>query len=155
MLIKPKRIEITSHVGGEETKVAYNIGRYDGFYGLELVEYATDILKSGLNILKNTKKGLMCECLEKMGKFIEAVVTDDHGEERLILLDNRTLLSAYMPDVEVSMKLMMEVHDYNTFFLNSANLLKQSVGWMGRVEELIVETLERSLHSSSQVDTQH
>lgn len=153
MLIKPKEIEIKSNVGGEEEIYTYRIGRYNGLDGLEFVEYATDIVKSGLNF-NGTTKGLLKECLIKMGRFIEAVIKSDTEDDRYILLDNATVLGAYLPDAETSMQLMKELHDYNSFFLNTENLSIQSASWMDRIEELIVETLERSPLFSSQEDTQ-
>lgn len=140
MLIKPERITIKTYVAGQEENYMFRIGRYDGLNGLELIEYATDILKNGLN-LTNSTRGLLKECMIKMGKYIEAVSVDDKGNEVFVPLDNELVLQAYLPNVEVSMRLMMELHDYNTFFLNSANLLKESASWLTKLQQLIVKTL--------------
>ncbi len=118
-LIKPKEVEYISKVGGEEITCRFMIGRYNGLDGLDLIEYATDILKSGVNPT-GTKKGLLRECMIKMGPYIEAI--NDEGKQ--VSLSNAKIMAAYLPDPEMSMRLMRDVHDYNTFLLNSETRLK-------------------------------
>ena len=144
-LIKPKEVEYISKVGGEEITCRFMIGRYNGLDGLDLIEYATDILKSGANPT-GTKKGLLRECMIKMGPYIEAI--NDEGKQ--VSLSNAKIMAAYLPDPEMSMRLMRDVHDYNTFFLNSENLLKQSLSWMDKLKVSVTKTLTKLQATSSE-----
>lgn len=143
-LIKPKEVEYTSKVGGEEITCRFMIGRYNGLEGLDIIEYVTDILKSGVNPT-GTKKGLLRDCMIKMGPYIDAV--NDEGNQ--VSLSNAKIMAAYLPDPEMTMRLMRDVHDYNTFFLNSENLLKQSLSWMDKLKVSVTKTLTNLQATSS------
>ena len=146
-LIEPEEIIIKTKAGGTEKEYKYMIGKYDGFNGLDLIEYAADILKSGVNPTQ-TKKGLLRECMQKMGKYIEAVVETEEGV-KYVKLDTVKMLETFLPDPETSMKLMRSVHDKNTFFLNSERLLKESLSWMDKLRLSVTKTLTQLQASSS------
>lgn len=154
MLLKPKEIEIESYVADEDEIFKFRIGRYDGYNGLDLIEYVTEIAKTGFNITGETKKGVLKECLKRMGHYIEAIDKDDKGKTIYVPLNTELALQTYLTNVEVSMKLMIELHDYNTFFLSTESLLTTSTSWIQKLEKLVIETLMKSLDISSVQDTQ-
>lgn len=153
MLLKPKRITITTEVSGIEEKYIFNIGRYNGLDGLEMIEYATDIIKSGFNF-SGSKKGLLRECMVKMGKYIEAVV-EHEGKEKAVSLENEKILAANLADPEVAMHLMLQLHNYNTFFLRADNLLTKSLSITESIEKYAQKILMVLQESLSQKDSQH
>jgi len=134
-LIKPKEVKFTvPDEDGIETEYVYVIGKYNGLEGLDFIEYVAEIFKNGLNF-NETRKGLLRECMVKMGKYIEAVTADGNK----VSLANELILGAHLPNAEVAMQLMMAVHDYNTFFLKTANLSSQSHSIVTKASELITK----------------
>ena len=135
MLMKPKQITLTSNVNGEKEERTYNIGRYDGYTGLYMIGLGAELLDSAarkkmLSTDKVFAKKLQ-DMLKEQGRFIE-LVTDDGTAS----LETINMLKTAIPDPDIALKLMREVHDYNTALFNSANLLSTSQKWMAKVQEL-------------------
>lgn len=135
MLMKPKQITLTSNVNGEKEERTYNIGRYDGYTGLFMIGLGAELLDSAarkkmLSTDKVFAKKLQ-DMLKEQGRFIELVT--DNGDVSLKSID---MLIQAIPDPDIALKLMREVHDYNTALFNSANLLSTSQKWMAKAQEL-------------------
>lgn len=152
MLIKPKQITLVSNLDGKSEEFIYNIGRYSALDGLDMIEYVTDILKSGVNF-SGTKKGLLRECLIRMGKYIEAVRQTPEGE-KCVILDNPKMLEVAIPDGETAMALMVELHNYNTFFLKTDSILRQSSYLVNLFDNLLQGILTKYVVPLSQKDSQ-
>ena len=134
-LLKPKQITLTSNVNGDEEERTYNIGRYDGYTGLYMIGLGAELLDSAarkkmLSTDKIFAKKLQ-DMLKEQGEYIE-LVTDDG----VASLKTVSMLKASVPDPDIALKLMREVHDYNTALFSSANLLSRSQKWMTMAQEL-------------------
>lgn len=152
-LIEPEEITVVSKVGGTETEHVFMIGKYDGYNGLDLIEYSADVLKSGLNP-SATRKGALKECMQKMGPYIEAVVETDEGR-KYIKLNTGKFLTQFLPDPETSMQIMMKLHNRNTFFLNTDRLLKESLSWADKLKVLGTKILTQLSASSLAKGSRH
>ena len=135
MLIKPKKITLTSNVAGEKEERTYNIGRYDGYTGLYMIGLGAELMdaaarKKMLVTDKIFAKKLQ-DMLKEQGKYIE-LVTDDG----VASLESVNMMKASVPDPDIALKLMREVHDYNTALFSSANLLTRSQKWMEMGQKL-------------------
>lgn len=134
-LKKPKRITLTSNVNGEKEERTYNIGRYDGYTGLYMIGLGAELLDSAARKKMLSTDTVFAKKLQDMlkeqGKYIE-LVTDDGA----VSLEPVNMLKAAVPDVDIALQLMREVHDYNTALFSSANLLSRSQKWMEKAHEL-------------------
>ena len=147
MLMKPKQITLTSNVNGEKEERTYNIGRYDVYTGLFMIGLGAELLESAarkkmLSTDKVFAKKLQ-DMLKEQGRFIE-LVTDDGTAS----LETVNMLKTAIPDPDIALKLMREVHDYNTALFNSANLLSTSQKWMAKAQELGKKILNQLSDSS-------
>ena len=147
MLKKPKQITLTSNVNGEKEERVYNIGRYDGLTGIYMIGLGAELIdaaarKKMLATDKIFAKKLQ-DMLKEQGKYIE-LVTDDGTAS----LETVSMLKASIPDPDIALKLMREVHDYNTALFNSANLLNRSQKWMEKAKELGTKILGQLSDSS-------
>ena len=134
-LMKPKQITLISNVNGEKEERTYNIGRYDGYTGLFMIGLGAELIDSAARkkMLATDKifaKKLQ-DMLKEQGKYIE-LVTDDGTAS----LETVNMLKTAIPDPDIALKLMREVHDYNTALFSSANLLSRSQKWMEKAQEL-------------------
>ena len=148
MLKKPKEITLTSNVNGEKEERTYNIGRYDGYTGLYMIGLGAELIDSAARkkMLATDKifaKKLQ-DMLKEQGKYIE-LVTEDGATS----LEPISMLKAGIPDPDIALQLMREVHDYNTALFNSANLLNRSQKWMAKAQELGKKILGQLSASSS------
>ena len=148
-LMKKKQITLTSNVNKEKVSVTFNVGRYNGYDGLYMIGLGAELIDSAarkkmLSTDKIFAKKLQ-DMLKEQGRFIE-LVTDD-GEA---LLDTVSMLKAAIPDPDIALKLMREVHDYNTALFSSANLLTKSQSMMKKVQELGTTMLNQLSRSSSE-----
>lgn len=146
-LMKPKEITLTSNVNGEKVEKTYNIGRYDGYTGLYMIGLGAELLDSAarkkmLSTDKIFAKKLQ-DMLKEQGKYIE-LVTDDGTAS----LDTVNMLKAAVPDPDIALQLMREVHDYNTSLFSSANLYSRSQKWMKAAKELGTKILGQLSDSS-------
>ena len=135
MLKKPKQITLASNVNGEKEERVYNIGRYDGYTGIYMIGLGAELIDSAARkkMLATDKifaKKLQ-DMLKEQGQYIE-LVTDDGTAS----LETVSMLKAAIPDPDIALKLMREVHDYNTELFSSANLLTRSQKWMEKAQEL-------------------
>lgn len=152
MLIKPKEITITAQVDDEVEKT-YNIGRYpalDGVYMLGLVAEILDVAARGKNSNSDqlfAKK--MRDCAKEVCKYVEAKMPN--GE--FISLSSVEMINAHVPDHETLLKLVREVHDYNSFFFNSEKLLKTSLAKVDLVKAQITKILTGLQGLSSRNDS--
>ncbi|AUG84987.1 hypothetical protein MAELSTROM_39 [Pseudoalteromonas phage Maelstrom] len=148
-LMKPKQITLISNVNGEKEERTYNIGRYDGYTGLFMIGLGAELIDSAARkkMLATDKifaKKLQ-DMLKEQGKYIE-LVTDDGAAS----LETVNMLKTAIPDPDIALKLMREVHDYNTALFNSANLLSTSQKWMEKAQELGKKMLAQLSASSSE-----
>lgn len=149
MLKKPKEITLTSNVNGELVECVYNIGRYDGYTGLYMIGLGAELIdaaarKKMLATDKIFAKKLQ-DMLKEQGKYIELVTEDGAAS-----LETVSMLRAAIPDPDIALKLMREVHDYNTALFSSANLLNRSQKWMAKAQELGKKILGQLSASSSE-----
>ena len=148
-LLKPKQITLTSNVNVVKEERVYNIGRYDGYTGLYMIGLGAELLDSAarkkmLSTDKVFAKKLQ-DMLKEQGKYIE-LVTDDGAAS----LDTVNMLKAAVPDPDIALQLMREVHDYNTALFSSANLYSRSQKWMKAAEELGTKMLDHLQGFSSE-----
>lgn len=147
-LMKPKQITLTSNVNGEKEERTYNIGRYDGYTGLYMIGLGAELLDSAARKKMLSTDTVFAKKLQDMlkeqGKYIE-LVTDDGAAS----LEPVNMLKAAVPDVDIALQLMREVHDYNTALFSSANLLSRSQKMMEKGQELGKKILGRLSDSFS------
>ena len=129
--------------------MTYNIGRYDGYTGLYMIGLGAELLdaaarKKMLATDKIFAKKLQ-DMLKEQGPYIELVTEDGEAS-----LDNVKMLRAAVPDADIALKLMREVHDYNTALFSSANLLTSSQKWMKAAKELGTKMLTQLQGFSSE-----
>jgi hypothetical protein len=147
MLKKPKQITLTSNVNNEKEERVFNIGRYDGYTGIYMIGLGAELIDSAARkkMLATDKifaKKLQ-DMLKEQGKYIE-LVTD----EGTASLETVSMLRTAIPDPDMALKLMREVHDYNTALFSSANLLNRSQKWMEKAKELGTKILGQLSDSS-------
>lgn len=149
MLMKPKEITLTSNVNKEKVEVTFNIGRYNGYDGLYMIGLGAELLDSAARKKMMSNDQVFAKKLQAMlkeqGKFIE-VVTDSGTAS----LDTVKMLQTTIPDPDIALQLMREVHDYNTALFNSANLLSKSQSMMKKLQELGTKMLSQLSPSSSE-----
>ena len=138
-----------SNVNGEKVSVTYNIGRYDGYSGLFMIGLGAELIDSAARkkMLATDKifaKKLQ-DMLKEQGQYIERV-TDDGAA----LLDTVKMLKTCVPDPDIALQLMREVHDYNTALFSSANLLSRSQKWMETAQKLGTKILAQLSASFSE-----
>ena len=147
MLKKPKEITLTSNVNGEIEERTYNIGRYDGYTGLYMIGLGAELIDSAARkkMLSTDKifARKLQDMLKEQGKYIE-LVTEDGATS----LEPISMLRAGIPDPDIALQLMREVHDYNTALFSSANLLNRSQKWMAKAQELGKKILAQLSDSS-------
>ncbi len=135
-LMKPKQVTLTSNVNGDKEERVYNIGRYDGYTGLYMIGLGAELLDSAARKKMLSTDTVFAKKLQDMlkeqGKYIEYV----HGEGVANLGDSIAVMKMSVPDVDIALQLMREVHDYNTALFSSANLLSRSQKWMEKAHEL-------------------
>ena len=88
--------------------------------------------------------------LREQGHYVEVV-----NGESVALLDTVSMLKAAIPDPDIALKLMREVHDYNTALFSSANLLTRSQKWMQQAQKLGTKMLDQLSDSFSAKKPQH
>jgi hypothetical protein len=147
MLKKPKQITLTSNVNGEKEERIYNIGRYDGYTGIYMIGLGAELIdaaarKKMLATDKIFAKKLQ-DMLKEQGKYIELV-----NDDGVASLETVSMLKVAIPDPDMALKLMREVHDYNTALFSSANLLSRSQKWMETAQELGKKILAQLSDSS-------
>lgn len=148
-LKKPKEVTLTSNVNGEKVSVTYNIGRYDGYSGLFMIGLGAELIDSAarkkmLSTDKIFAKKLQ-DMLKEQGKYIEMV-----NEDKAVVLDTVSMLKTCIPDPDIALQLMREVHDYNTALFSSANLLSRSQKWMETAQKLGTKILAQLSGSFSE-----
>ena len=147
MLKKPKQITLTSNVNGEKEERTYNIGRYDGYTGIYMIGLGAELIdaaarKKMLATDKIFAKKLQ-DMLKEQGKYIELV-----NDDGVASLETVSMLKVAIPDPDMALQLMREVHDYNTALFSSANLLNRSQKWMATAQELGKKILAQLSDSS-------
>ena len=152
-LMKHKQVTLTSNVNGDKEERTYNIGRYDGYTGLFMIGLGAELLDSAARKKMLSTDQIFAKKLQDMlkeqAKYIEWV----HDEGVANLGDSMAALKLAVPDVDIALQLMREVHDYNTALFSSANLLTRSQKWMEKAQELgkkILSQLSGSLSEKKQ-----
>lgn len=138
-LIKPKEISIECEIDGTTEVYNYAIGRYPALDSLELINFGQDFLLSmGENGI--SRDGVLKKYVLKMGKFIERIVTKDDGTVVFVSLANESVLNANLPAfAELTIKLMIELHDYNTLFLKLGKVYQQYQNSITNIDLLVQE----------------
>lgn len=148
-LFKKKEITLTSNVNNEKVSVTFNIGRYNGYDGLYMIGLGAELLDAAARKKMMSNDQVFAKKLQAMlkeqGKFIE-VVTDSGAAS----LDTVKMLQTTIPDPDIALQLMREVHDYNTALFSSANLLSKSQSMMKKLQELGIKMLDQFSRSSSE-----
>lgn len=134
-LMKHKQVTLTSNVNGQKEERTYNIGRYDGYTGLYMIGLGAELLDSAARKKMLSTDQVFAKklqgVLEAQGKYVEIVTDDGYA-----VLDTIKMLQVAVPDPDIALQLMREVHDYNTALFSSANLLTRSQKWMEKAQEL-------------------
>ncbi|CAH6851293.1 hypothetical protein EDB29_1011104 [Vibrio crassostreae] len=149
MLVKPKDVTLTTNINNVKEVRSLRIGRYPATKGMYMIGRVAEVLKQAmLTDAKGTysfAKELQAVSIE-VCEFCEIKTLD--GE--FMPLKGELIINAHIPDQDMLMLLMKEVHDYNTNFFNTGRLLKTSRSMMQKAKEQITKMSSRLLDSSSQ-----
>ena len=147
-LIKPKQIILKSRVDSDATEKTFSIGRYPALDAVEMIARVSAVLR-------DSAKGNPQTAIE-LAKSMKQLATDvcQYVEVELpngdpLALNNPHMINAHITDGEMLLDLVRQVHDYNTFFLNSGNLLKTSRTLVDQAREQITGILSQLSASSS------
>ena len=149
MLKKPKQITLTSNVNGEKEERVYNIGRYDGYTGLYMIGLGAELIDAAARKKMLATDKIFAKKLQDMLKEQSQYVEYVHDEGVANLGSSIAALKHAIPDPDIALKLMREVHDYNTALFSSANLYSRSQKWMETARELGKKILGQLSDSSS------
>lgn len=144
-LIEPKQIEIRSQIHNVTKK--YQIGYYTTMEGAELISMAVEALAIGMKTSKDnfgTFSKQVPELANRMCSYVEA---ESNGH--WVRLSTPDLIDNHVPDYEVLMKLMWEVHDYNAKSLKSGVLFQKCLTLTQGAESQLTKILTGLSGSSS------
>lgn len=146
-LIEPKEIELKSEVRGVTKEV--RIGYYPATEGLRLLGLFAETVDIAARKKTEDINGMFGENLKKAAieicKYVEVKLSNGNWQ----LLDNETMINAHIQDYEMLLRLMRQVHDYNSVFFSTTKLLKTSQGLIDRLKAQITKTLPELLASYS------
>lgn len=135
MLIKAE--EITLHSNIDDVDVKVRIGRYPATTGAELIGDGAYLVQ--MTARNDPKFGLVLkEKAIKICEYAEALAPN--GE--WVSLNSKEMIDLYISDGETLLDLVRKIHDHNTFFLNSTNLLKGSQKFLGKIKEQATKTFQ-------------
>lgn len=141
-LIKPKEITLKTEVGGDSAEKVFNVGRYPATVAIEMTTRGAALLRDAIKGNPGNSEQYS-KSFQKLGidmcKYVE--VKTPNGE--FMPLSNDHLINAHIPDADMFLMLMREVHDYNTGFMSSERLFKTSRSLMDQAKAQITETLSR------------
>lgn len=134
-----KSTEITLHSGLHGIDKTFKISRYPATEGVYLIGMAVEVLgstvsPSGADKVSSKK---VQEFVIEVCKYVEAQT--DGGD--FVRLNQKLLIDAHVPDYELLMLLVREVHDWNSNFFNTDRILKGSLSLMDKAKHLITKTL--------------
>jgi len=147
-LIKPKEITLKSSVGGDSAEKTFQVGRYPATQAVEMITRGAALLRDAVKGNSESSEAY-ARSFQKLGndmcRFVE--VKMPNGE--FTALANDHLINAHVPDADMFLLLMKEVHDYNTGFMNTGRLFGMSRSLMDKAEALITPILNQFSASSS------
>jgi hypothetical protein len=147
-LIKPKSVTLKSSVGGEEVEKTFQIGRYPATQSIEMVTRGAALLRDAVKGNPGNSEQY-AKSFQKLGidmcKFVEAAMPS--GD--YIGLSSDHMINAHIPDADMFLLLMREVHDYNSNFMNTGRLFKTSRSLMDQAKAQITGILSQFSASSS------
>ncbi|CAH7182595.1 hypothetical protein VCHA50P417_20492 [Vibrio chagasii] len=154
MIVKPKEISLTTNINNVKEKRELRIGRYPATQGIYMIGRVGEVLKQAmLSDIKGTHsfaKDLRAVSIE-VCNFCE--IKTPSGE--YMELNGEHVINAHIPDQDMLLLLMKEVHDYNTNFFNTGRILKTSRSMMQKAKERITKMSSQLLASSSQKNKPH
>ncbi|CAH6969646.1 hypothetical protein VCHA30O60_50145 [Vibrio chagasii] len=154
MLIKPKEISLTTNINKVKEQRELRIGRYPATEGIYMIGRVGEVLKQAmLSDVKGTHsfaKELQTVAIEVCGYCEIKTPNGDY-----MILNGEHLINAHIPDQDMLLLLMKEVHDYNTNFFNTGRILKTSRSMMQKAKERITKMSSQLLASSSQKNKPH
>lgn len=148
MLIKPKEITLKSNVGDEPAEKTFQIGRYPATQAIEMITRGASLLRDAVKGNPGNSEAY-AKSFQKLGvdmcKFVE--VQMPNGE--FVALASGHLIDAHIPDGDMFLMLMREVHDHNTGFMETGRLFKTSRSLMDQAKAQITGILNQFSDSSS------
>lgn len=147
-LIKAKEITLRSNVGEEPAEKTFQIGRYPATQAIEMITRGASLLRDAVKGNPGNSEAY-AKSFQKLGvdmcKFVEVQMPNGEFQP----LNNAHLIDAHIPDGDMFLQLMKEVHDANTGFLNSDRLFKASRSLISQAKEQITSTFSQWQASSS------
>lgn len=147
-LIKPKEITLTSSVGGEESVKVFRIGRYPATQAIEMITRGAALLRDAVKGNPGNAEAY-AKSFQKLGtdmcKFVEVQMPS--GEYTPLASEH--IINAHIPDGDMFLMLMREVHDHNTGFMETGRLFRTSRSLMDQAKAQITGILNQFSGSSS------
>ncbi|WVH05514.1 hypothetical protein KKJFFJLC_00002 [Vibrio phage vB_VpaS_PGB] len=144
-LIEPKEIELTSEV--RKVTKTLRVGYYQATEGIRLLGLFAETVDIAARKKTEDVNGMFGENLKKAAieicKYVEVKLENGNW----LRLDNEPAINAHILDYEMLLRLVREVHDYNSNFFNSGRLLKTSQGLIDRLKAQVTKTLPELLES--------
>lgn len=130
--IKPKEITLKSKVLGDDVERVFRLGRYPALDSVELYMMALEVLTAMAKPMSenNVPPKKAREFMTMACCYVDARMPN--GE--FIRLNKEVLVNAHVPDGEMLFSLVLQLHNYNSFFLNSEKLLKTSLSMIDKVK---------------------
>lgn len=147
-LIKPKEVTLRSNLGDESAEKTFQIGRYPATQAIELITRGAALLRDAVKGNPSNSEAY-AKSFQKLGndmcKFVE--VQMPNGDFTPLSSDH--IINAHIPDGDMFLMLMREVHDHNTGFMQTGRLFKTSRSLMDQAKAQITGILNQFSDSSS------
>lgn len=146
-LIEPKEITLKSEIRGVEKDL--RIGFYPATEGIRLLGIFAETVDIAARKKTEDVNGMFGENLKKAAieicRYVDVKLSNGEWQR----LDNEIMINAHIPDYEMLLRLVRQVHDYNSVFFSTTKLLKTSLGLMDRLKAQVTKILPGLLESSS------
>lgn len=140
-LIKPKEVTLKSDVGDPVEKT-FQIGRYPATQAIEMITRGAALLRDAVKGNPASSEQYS-KSFQKLGndmcRFVEAQMPN--GEFTPLGSDH--MINAHIPDGDMFLMLMREVHDHNSNFMNTGRLFKTSRSLLDQAKTQITQTLSQ------------
>lgn len=146
-LVEPTEITLKSEVRGIEKTL--RIGYYPATEGLRLLGLFAETVDIAARKKTEDVNGMFGDNLKKAAIEICQYVDVKLSNNQWQRLDSEVMINAHIPDYEMLLRLVRQVHDYNSVFFSTTKLLKTSLGLMDRLKAQVTKILPELLASSS------
>ncbi len=147
-LIDPKEITLKSNV--RNVTKEFNIGYYPATEGIRLLGLFAESVDVAARNKKHETSGLFGDNLQKLAievcKYCDVKLSNGNWQR----LDSKSMIDSHVPDYELLLSLVREVHDYNSNFFNTTKLLKKSLGFVDQIKMQATKMFQGLSVSSSQ-----